>query len=285
MTAQQAAYQMSVMSRDELQIAMDWAQAEGWNPGLDDAAAFYAADPAGFLIGKLGTQPVATISAVKYGAAFGFIGLYIAQPSYRGQGYGLQLWDKALAYLRGRNVGLDGVLAQQDNYRKSGFRLAHRNIRFAGLAKPAVATPTPAVSLASLALDELHRYDRQFFPEQRQRFLERWISQPNAHALGIVDNARLVGYGVIRACHSGYKIGPLNAQSPELASELFDALAARVPAGCAIYLDTPEPNSRAIELALRNGMQPCFETARMYTGTFPALPLDKVFGITSFELG
>ena len=43
--------------------------------------------------------------------------------------------------------------------------------------------------------------------------------------------------------------------------------------------------SRAIELALRNGMQPCFETARMYTGTFPALPLDKVFGITSFELG
>ena len=32
------------MRRADLDIAIDWAAAEGWNPGLDDAEAFLAAD-------------------------------------------------------------------------------------------------------------------------------------------------------------------------------------------------------------------------------------------------
>jgi len=32
-------------------------------------------------------------------------------------------------------------------------------------------------------------------------------------------------------------------------------------------------------------MKPVFETARMYTGCAPALPLARAFGVTSFELG
>jgi len=32
-------------------------------------------------------------------------------------------------------------------------------------------------------------------------------------------------------------------------------------------------------------MHPVFETARMYTGAIPELPMDRLFGVTSFELG
>jgi hypothetical protein len=32
-------------------------------------------------------------------------------------------------------------------------------------------------------------------------------------------------------------------------------------------------------------MSPVFETARMYKGAAPKLPLERIFGITSFELG
>ena len=285
MSSQTTDYQIAVMSPNELHMAIEWARLEGWNPGLDDAAAFYAADPHGFLVGKINQQPVASISAVRYGSAFAFIGLYIVEKSFRHHGYGIQLWTRALEYLKGRTIGLDGVLAQQDNYRKSGFTLAHRNIRFAGRAAAKSVTTEGIVNLTSIDMNTLAAYDRHFFPAPRTRFLHAWTHQAHGHALGIMENNKLVAYGVIRACHEGYKIGPLNAESKDLALELFSALTAKIPTGATFYLDTPEPNSAALALAERHDMRPCFETARMYTGTAPDLPLHKIFGITSFELG
>ena len=285
MAHEQPAYQIAVMSRNEISIAIDWARSEGWNPGLSDVDCFYAADHSGFLVGKIDGRPVATISAVKYGESFGFVGLYIVAEGFRRQGYGIQIWNKALEYLQGRTIGLDGVVAQQENYRKSGFRLAHRNIRFAGLAKNVISLSANVVELSTVEFDKLAAYDSHFFPTTRERFLKAWIDQPGCCALGILEHAELCGYGVIRPCHAGYKIGPLNAESRDLAATLFDALVARVPVGTAIYLDTPEPNVQALEMARSYDMQPSFETARMYIGSCPDLALHKIFGITSFELG
>lgn len=278
-------YQMSVMAREELSIAIKWAKAEGWNPGLHDADCFYAADPQGFLVGKLHDQPIATISAVKYGQSFGFIGFYIVHPDFRHQGYGIQIWNRALESLQGRTIGLDGVVAQQENYKKSGFTFAHRNIRFAGTIDRVTQPDAEIVDLSAIDFDLLSQYDRHFFPARRDLFLRAWIDQPNGHALGIVEGNRLWAYGVIRACHAGYKIGPLNAETPDLAIELFKGLIATLPPASTIYLDVPEPNSRAIDLAQAYKMQPAFETARMYVGSDPALNLQKIFGISSFELG
>ena len=50
-------------------------------------------------------------------------------------------------------------------------------------------------------------------------------------------------------------------------------------------LDVPEVNRAAVSLAERNGMTPAFETARMYNKGEPELRLDKVYGMTTFELG
>jgi hypothetical protein len=33
------------------------------------------------------------------------------------------------------------------------------------------------------------------------------------------------------------------------------------------------------------GLAPAFETARLYTGATPPLRLERVFGVTTFELG
>ena len=68
------------MSRAELELAIDWAAVEGWNPGLADATPFHVADPAGFLIGLVDGTPAAVISVVRYGQDFGFLGFYIAAP-------------------------------------------------------------------------------------------------------------------------------------------------------------------------------------------------------------
>ena len=278
-------YSIRSMSRADLELAIEWAAVEGWNPGLHDADCFYAADPTGFLMGCLGEEPIATISAVKYGRSFGFIGFYLVKPDYRGQGYGMQLWTAALNTLQGRTIGLDGVLAQQQNYQKSGFQLAYRNIRYEGVGSGEPTTHTDVVDLASLPFETIAAYDRAFFPDDRVQFLRAWIHQPNRTALGIVQTNQLVGYGVIRACRRGYKIGPLFADRPHIAETLLVAFKATIPAGAPIYLDVPEINPAAASLAENFNMQVVFETARMYTQSCPELPYDRLFGVTTFELG
>lgn len=273
------------MTPPELEMVLEWAAAEGWNPGLQDAASFYAADPDGFLLGSIDGEPVASIFAVRYGSGFGFIGGYIVRPEFRGKGLGMAIWRAGMARLEGRNVGLDGVPAQQENYARSGFRLAHRNVRYEGRGAD-VPVADRVLPLGPQDLAEVLEYDRAFFPDDRQQFMRCWLRQEGSVALGVRDaGGTLLGYAVLRPCRAGFKIGPLCAESPQVAEELMQAVCGRVPADEPVFLDVPEPNAAAIELAERRGMHACFETARMYTGADPGLPLARQYGITTFELG
>jgi len=273
------------MHRNEMSTIINWSTNEGWNPGDNDAECFYLADSEGFLIGLINDEPVATISVVKYGSSFGFLGFYIVKPKYRGKGYGIQIWNAGMEYLKGRNIGLDGVIDQQENYRKSGFRFAYNNIRFEGTGGSDFPTDPGIIQLSSLPNNIIESYDRDFFPEKRSKFVRCWVNQQNHHALGIVKNRKLVGYGVIRKCNSGYKIGPLFADNPQLADTLFQALISRLRSTEKVYLDIPEVNKSAIDLVRKYNMKEVFETARMYTKETPKIKMNGVFGVTSFELG
>ena len=278
-------YTIRPMHPGEVHLAIEWATAEGWNPGLQDADCFYAADSTGFLVGRLVDEPIATISAVRYGSSFGFIGFYIVKPNYRNRGFGIQIWNEALQRLQHRTIGLDGVVSQQQNYQRFGFRLAHRNIRYGGTGGGSILGNSNLVELSQVPFDQVVTYDRAFFPDDRSAFLQRWMTQSGSVALGFWQNNQLAGYGVLRKCHSGYKIGPLFADQDEIAEVLFLALKAKVFINAPIYLDVPEVNSAAVRLAKKYGMTPIFETARMYLGEPPVFPIDRWFGVTTFELG
>lgn len=280
-----ADYITRTMSHDEVALAIEWAAQEGWNPGLHDAQTFPAADPHGFFVGTVRGEPVATISVVKYEPRFAFLGLYIVRPQWRGRGLGWKLWQHAMACAPGRLIGLDGVVAQQPNYRKSGFELAWRNVRYEGRG----GTPSPAdarvVDLAGVPFSAVCAYDRAFFPAERTEFLRAWLTQPDAAARGWIEDGRLQGYGVVRRCRSGWKIGPLFAEGERIAEGLFMALCSRAGPDEAVYLDLPEVNAAAVALAQRHHMHVVFETARMYTGRAPALNMHGLYGVTTFELG
>ncbi|KUY88522.1 GCN5 family acetyltransferase [Burkholderia territorii] len=270
------------MSASDVAMSVEWAAAEGWNPGLHDAQCFRQADPAGFFVGLWRGEPVACLAAVAYDEHFGFIGLYIVKPEFRGKGLGMRIWQHGIHYLGERNIGLDGVVAQQANYGKSGFRLAYRNIRYQGHVSGIGCAYV--AEAADVPFEQLLAYDRQCFPVSRERFVSVWIAQPDAVALATIDAGRVAGYGVVRRCQAGCKIGPLFADDADVATGLFRALASRMP-GEMIVLDVPETNRAAVGLAEGHGMSSVFETARMYTKEAPAIAIDRVFGVTSFELG
>lgn len=272
------------MQRGEIDFAVDLAAGEGWNPGLYDAAAFHAADAGGFLVGLLGETPIGCISAVRYGSSFGFVGFYIVVPELRGRGYGLPLWHAALERLGPRNVGLDGVIEQQDNYRKSGFELAYSNIRFAWKARPP-APPTPSAISGVANVTDVAHYDRRCFPAGRDAFLGAWLGLPDATALAWRDRGGIRGYGTIRRCRDGWKVGPLFADDRAVAEGLLHELARRAAPDEPVFLDVPEVNTAGMALAREFGMEAIFGTARMYNRAAPAIDTDRIFGVTTFELG
>jgi GNAT superfamily N-acetyltransferase len=272
------------MRPDEISIAVNWAAAEGWNPGFADDACFAAADPEGFFIGELEGAPAAIISCVNYGASFAFLGFYIVREDLRGRGYGLRIWNAAIARAGPRVIGLDGVVAQQQNYRMSGFELAYANVRYGGTVAAPDAPQAGVIALTEIPLSTVEAYDATVFPAPRTAFLRAWISAPGHVGRALVRDGVLAGWGVIRPCRKGRKIGPLVADDRATAEVVLSALLASVGGG-ETFLDIPGINRDAVALAQDLGLAPVFETARMYTRAIPPLRLERVFGVTTFELG
>src|SRR5207245_2379507 len=85
----------------------------------------------------------------------------------------------------------------------------------------------------------IHALDTRCFGCERGTFLHGWLTMPQSFAFKYADGSDLKGYGVIRQCRSGFKIGPLFADSLAVADELFRAFSSRA-VGEPIYLDIPE---------------------------------------------
>lgn len=276
--------QIRNLNPSEIAVAVDWAAAEGWNPGLSDAACFAIPDAKGFFVGEIDGEPVATVSCVNYDDRFAFLGFYIVRSAYRGAGHGLRIWNAAIARAGARVIGLDGVVAQQDNYRKSGFRLAYANIRYGGIVAAPPMPSADVVALDRIPFALIEADDATVFPAARSAFLRAWIDTPGHIGRALLREGKLAAWGVIRPCRTGHKIGPLVADDRVAAEAIVQALLASAGSG-EIFLDVPAVNREALALAEQLGLEPVFETARMYTGPIPPLRIDRVFGVTSFELG
>jgi GNAT superfamily N-acetyltransferase len=276
-------FNIRTMRPDEISLAVDWAAAEGWNPGLADAACFACVDPQGFLIAELDGAPAATVSCVNYGEGFSFLGFYIVRPDLRGTGCGMRIWKAAIAHAGSRVIGLDGVTAQQGNYRKSGFQLAYANVRYGGTVVASAVPPAGIMALSDVPIAAIEADDATVFPAPRPAFLQAWIGAAGHVGCAVVRDGRPAGWGVIRPCRKGFKIGPLVADDRAAAEAVFAALVAVGPGD--VFLDVPSVNADAVALAQAHGLAPVFETARMYTGAIRPIRLARVFGVTTFELG
>ena len=278
-----------VMARADVDLAVEWAAREGWNPGLADAAAFHAADPDGFLVSEdADGTPVACLAAVRQGDGLGFAGFYIVAPERRGQGHGIAIWRAGMARLAGRTIGLDGVVDQQDAYRRSGFALAWRNRRH-GADAPRRSTsrraPPSVVDAAALPLDVVTAYDARMTGAPRPAFLRAWLTLPGHVALAAVRDGRAGGPGrgppVPRRGPRSGRCSPTTRPPPARSSPRSPP----GPAPARSSSTSPARTRTRRRSRAEAGMAPVFETARMYAGPPPAIPLDRVYGVTSFELG
>lgn len=270
------------MTLADLKLSLSWAADEGWNPGLNDANSYYVADPQGLLIGELNGEPISSISAVRYSQNFSFIGLFIVKPEWRKKGFGLKMWQEALKLINNRPAALDAVLEQVNIYHKSGFETSHSHLRYQGIISGEISPDIQ--ELNTINFEQICSYDRLYFPAERPNFLKAWINQSNGKSYGIINDGNLVGYGVIRKCKVGFKIGPIFAENQEIAEKLFLALCSYSESKN-VYIDVPSINQPAINLVEKYQMQCVFEHVRMYSVQKPNLDWKNIFGVTNSTLG
>ncbi len=283
-------------TREEVEQMVAWAAEEGWNPSVHDADVYYRTSPESYFVALEEGAMVGGISAVPYGENYGFIGLFIVEPGHRGVNVGIELGQKALDHLMGRNVGIDGVDAKVKNYEHIGFQLAYRNIRFECPGE----TPMPEalvhpelpkdqhleiVPIGRVPFEELAAYDAACFGAPRENFLRLWLEQEGSEVRAALVNGQLAGYAKIRRCKTGYKFCPLFADQPAVAEALYRELRGLMEPGKPSYLDAPEVNAAALAMVEHYGMTQCFQCTRMYSGGDLDLPTDKIYGVTTFELG
>jgi len=277
--------QIRAMKQEELPLAVEWAVAEGWNPGLHDAECFWLEDPDGFFCAETDGKMVGSVSVLNYDDRFAFAGLFIVKPGYRGRGIGMQLYQHAMRHAGSRIVGGDGVVAMVEKYKKHGGLFFHyNNARYEG--RGGGLMPKGLTFIRNVNFADLLAYDTTHFPACRESFLRSWIDQKDHLGLARLEtDDTILGYGVRRTCATGYKIGPLFAKDRATAELILDGLVAGIP-GEPFFLDIPVPNKAAVALVEDRKMAPVFHTSRLYSTREPVpLSLEEIFGVTTFELG
>jgi len=278
------------MNREEVGELVEWAAQEGWNPGLSDADSFWKTDPEGFMAMDVDRQMAGAGCAFYHAPEYGFMGLFILRPEFRGKGLGRTLWyarrDKLLSRLApGGTIGMDAVTNMIPFYAEGGFEIFARHCRFTLSADGITADVDPAVvALTDEDLDEVRAIDKHGFPCVREKYLSAWTLQPNSHRFGYRGSNGLEGYAVMRPCRSGWKIGPLFASSKNVALDLFLKCVTQAKSG-PIFMDVPENNVLAWQLCEEFKMEQVFECTRMYYGPAPPLDHDWIYGVTSLEAG
>jgi GNAT superfamily N-acetyltransferase len=277
------------MLKEDLKQVIGWAIKEGWNPGLYEVDALYAADPSGYHLLEIDSKPVASLAGVRYSSKLAFLGLYIVKPELRGLGYGKLLWDIVMGNLKDCSaIGLNGVSDQIKQYQKEGFSVSHANTRWRGNlfnAHNFWKMPDNVSLYKPHSLTPLIDYDARLFPAPRAEFLSKWLTMPHSHVLSAVKDGELCGYGVISKANDGYKIAPLVADNQETARQIYIALCRCVGQKELVHIDTPANNPEASLLMKQFGLEQTFDTFRMYKGQMTPVEEQKWFGLTSLEIG
>ncbi len=281
-------YKFRKLDKKGLKTLVEWAKIEGWNPGPYDAEVFWETDPDGFLGFYYNNSLVAGGSIVSYNGEFGFMGLFIVKPEYRNNGIGRKLW-----YLR-RNelikrlkdnapIGMDGVVDMQPFYQKGGFEIVFIDKRYEKLGLKLEVSYNISL-IEDSDFNKIVEYDKQCFGYLRSRFLKPWLNIPGNKNYKYIENNDIKGFVVLRKASSGFKIGPLFADNDEIAEELYRACL-NSAVGEPVYFDIPMINQGAVNIVQNYNAQCIFECARMYYKSLANFNIDKVYGVTTFELG
>lgn len=279
------------LTRDELDVVLRWAVDAGWNPGLHDADALWAADPDALWGVEVDGMLVGAGATVRRGSRAGGVGLLLVEPSHRSRGIGSLtfpfLVDGALSRLEaGAGLVLDCPESYQDFCERFGFVPVRRVARSTAVATLGRRGPYTGQlrALAQLPFDRVVAYDAKFSGGERPDFLRAWMTPKGGLGLGAYEAGWLIGMAILRPAHDGYRIGPFYAESRDIAEDLFVALSGTV-VGQKLVLDVPLEDPDIVAFASSKGFTLAAQAVHMQLGQVVEGPREQVYGESTLEYG
>ena len=216
------------------------------------------------------------------------MGFFIVKPEFRSNGIGRKLWyqrrDTLLSKLnKDASIGMDGVIIMKPFYKKGGFEILFKDERYEKIGIE-FKTHKNISSISDEDIESILTYDKQCFGFSRPQFMKPWLKLPDNKTFKYVENGNFNGFAIVRKANKGFKVCPLFAGNEMIAEELYKACLNLV-VGEQLYMDIPVINKGAENIIKKYNATYVFECARMYYGKPPDIDIDKVFGITTFELG
>ncbi len=275
-----------------------WSRIEGFAPGAGDVSIYQHTDRQGLWVGLLDKQPIGCIAGVRYNASYGFVGLFLVVKEQRGKGYGVQLWKHALQHLVDLPcIGLEAAPDRVGDYSGWGFRKSSITTRWqwrgdgSNLNNNSYGNKFDDLMILEgrqIPSSVVQTYDAKREPSPRPHFLSDWLNHPAGTVLALVDkNGSCHGFGRIRPCllrhGEGWRIGPLLADTPELADYLLRKLLDRHPG--VVLFDAPGLNKNVPSILRRIGFEEVSQTMRMYKGNQPPISMKDVYALACLELG
>ncbi len=290
--------QINPLRVSDIPLVTEWARVEGFAPGAGDLGIYRHTDRQGLWVGWLDGQPIGCIAGVRYNNDYGFVGLFLVIPEFRGNGYGVQLWKHALNHLSNIPcIGLEAAINRIDDYSRWGFRTSSTTTRWQLLVSSinreddlSIKDETGLCILEGKQIPSkaVQIYDARREPSPRPHFLSDWLRHPSGKVLALIDHEGIChGFGRIRPCllksGDGWRIGPLLADTPRLAHLLLVNLLISHPG--TVILDSPGLNPNVIPLLTSLRFNILSKTIRMYRGFQPPTSMSEVYGLACLELG
>ena len=268
----------------EMVFPMEVAYKEGWNPGLYDGAAFFQADPDGFFLAEQNGGMAGAISAVRCGEDLVVIGNHFVLPPFRGKGIGKALWEHALLQAGEKTAVCNGLTEGRAFYESYGFQGAYNVIRYGGVMFAEARHSRDVYPACDIDFRRLAQADAVFFGAARERVLKAWLETPVMESVCLLKDGDMRGWGSLRRCRKGWRLGPVFARDYACAEEMIRHLAMKT---CDewVYIDIPETNVQAIRLAFAIGMAPLSARLKLFWGERIQEPIEQIFGFTSLDIG
>ncbi len=282
----------------DIDFVTEISRKEGFAPGVGDLRIYQNTDRQGLWVGWLNNKPIGCIAGVRYNENYGFLGLFLVIEKFRGNGFGIQLWKKALSHLSDLPcVGLEAAPERISDYSKWGFTISSKTTRWQWLGDGKLPEDNLSsdqigdfifVEGSSIPSNAVEKFDEKRENTPRPHFLSDWLTHPAGKVIAIIDNKSVChGFGRIRPCllknGDGWRIGPLMADTPSLIKTLLRKLIDSHPG--LIIIDSPGLNKSANQLFIELGFKSESETFRMYRGYQPPVSMNDVYGLACLELG